>query len=131
MRSYSKCLAFLTVALVGCGQQVPSLAPVNGTVRLNGHPVPNATVKFYPLDSATEAVAAAVTDASGVYSLRFRESHVGAPPGQYKVVLSTERADVEGAETFPEIYHNPEQTQLIVTVPEGGATLDLEAKTDG
>jgi len=114
--------------IAGCGKSsTPPLMPVSGTVKLDGKPVAGAQVTFFPADGRLEWVGRATTDTQGAFQLRYRDQQNGVPVGEYKVTLSTERPDIEGAETFPAEYHNPEQTILAVTVPPGGTKFDLAA----
>jgi hypothetical protein len=57
--------------LGGCGRPLPSVVPVQGTVLLNGKPLPKAAVTFVPqLDRfGAECHSTAVTDENGQFTL--------------------------------------------------------------
>ena len=115
-------------AVAGCGQSAP-LVPVTGTVKLDGKPVDGALVTFRPASGGLNAVGTGTTNAQGEFTLRHVERGAGIPAGEYKVTLSTERSDREGAEIFPAKYHNPEETILTASVPEGGKSFDFTAQS--
>lgn len=119
---------FVLPVLAGCSG-TPPLVPVSGTVKLDGKPIAEATVTFLPTEGTLKWVARGKTDSQGLFQLRYLDQTTGVPVGEYKVTLSTERQDIEGAEIFPARYHNPEETILKVTVPEGGKSFDLEAQS--
>jgi hypothetical protein len=93
-------LAPVLIALTaagGCSKGVSlKTAPVSGKVTLNGQPLAGATVTFLPEMQAGAASApnpsTGVTGADGSYKLSTmasgREVIDGAPPGNYKVVIT-------------------------------------------
>jgi hypothetical protein len=90
MRSAVVCSALLLLfALGGCGTK--GLAPVSGTVTLDGQPLPDASVNFQPLDSTKSGLGSSgKTDASGRYSLRVvMDDKTGAVIGKHRVSIST------------------------------------------
>jgi hypothetical protein len=70
-------VAFAAVGLVGCGKRLPPIVSVEGTVVLDGKPLPRAAVEFMPVldDFGAETVSAAITDDKGHFVLicRFNE----------------------------------------------------------
>jgi hypothetical protein len=86
------------VSVVGCGRSGPAKVipdksvPVTGTITLEGKPLGNARVTFYPTEgSQGEGVASGTTDSTGKYELQslFGDKVViGAAPGKYKVTVS-------------------------------------------
>ncbi len=79
-------LGLLALVLVaGCGGS--DIASVEGTVKLDDKPLPNASVEFVP--SAGGRPASALTDSSGKYVLNFSGSREGAIPGPNLVRIST------------------------------------------
>lgn len=95
-------------------------------------PAIETTVRLYPSDGSGEWVAEGRTDSQGAFQLKYRNGKIGAPVGEYKVTLNSERADVEGSETYPPEYHSSDQTILTLTVPDGGKPdVVIEAKTTG
>jgi hypothetical protein len=57
--------------LGGCGRRLPAVVPVQGTVLVNGKPLPKARVTFVPqLDNfGAESNSTAVTDENGQFTL--------------------------------------------------------------
>lgn len=116
----------------GCGQSGPEVASVEGTVTLDGQPLPNASVIFVPEGGRP---AAAMTDAEGHYVLTFSKDKQGATPGKHKVRITTfvEADEGEGIEGQPEkvpMKYNA-QTTLEFVVEEGKkniANFDLDSE---
>lgn len=77
-----------TVLTAGCGRgdKLP-LVDVSGTVTLNGQPLEDATVVFYPIAGGRPSVGQ--TDESGFYDLKYVENQTGALAGRHKVSIST------------------------------------------
>lgn len=63
--------AAVAALLAGCGKAPPPpIVPVEGVVRLDGKPLPNAQVRFIPqIDHGPEFVATGVTDKDGKFQL--------------------------------------------------------------
>jgi hypothetical protein len=78
----------LAVAGVSCGGG-PKLHTVKGTVKLDGEPVPGATVTFIPdtTKSSGGRQATGVTDDSGAFRLETFKPGDGAMAGEYKVAV--------------------------------------------
>jgi hypothetical protein len=125
----------------GCfgGSKVPELAEVTGTVKLDGQPLPQATVTFSPQvqDGQEGRPSTGATDESGEYSLHYSTTESGARPGQYRVSISTFRPagedkdgnEVDGTpETVPSVYNS--QTTLTADVKLDGPPIDFELKSD-
>lgn len=78
-------IALLLPVAVGCGSSGPTIAPVSGTVTLDGKPVAGAAIGFMAIGDGP--VAHGTTDAEGRYTLTcFNEP--GAVVGDYNVVVS-------------------------------------------
>ena len=81
----------LCLALLGSGCSAPPQAIVSasGVVTLNGQPLANAEVRFYPQDSALSGdfIGSAVTDAQGRYAM-VTNGQQGAVPGLNRVTVS-------------------------------------------
>ncbi len=92
-RSVFSMLGFLLTMILGCGPNGPEIATVEGTVTLDGKPLPEASVLFI---NQSGRPAAAWTDESGKYRLIFDENRSGAIPGDNLVRISTFRFGVEG-----------------------------------
>jgi hypothetical protein len=142
------------LAAVGCGDDGPRLAPVHGTVTLDGKPLAGKTVKFVPDPGTPGQGAGATTDAEGTYTLIAARPGAtrdtpGAPAGAYRVVveermfpdaLPPARAATDGApapavgppvpnkkkkQEIPPAYGSADTTPLRVTVPDGGGVMNL------
>lgn len=123
--------AFLALAFVGCVDD-PAGAKVTGTVTLDGQPLANATVTFFPVDGSRMSVGA--TDAQGKYKLRFSASTVGAVAGEHKVEIRTapEEADSEVTEKIVEkvpAKYNAE-TELKQTLKNGSQVVNFDLKSE-
>lgn len=83
-------IAAVAVATAGCGKpEPPPRVPVSGLVTIDGKPVPNALVTFYPQFEGFggELIAEGVTDTAGRYTLACPLGD-GACIGNYKVTVS-------------------------------------------
>src|SRR5262245_26658197 len=59
--------------------------PVEGKLLLDGYPVGNANVYFYPCDPGQQRISVAVTDPDGTFRLTTFSPGDGAPEGDYDV----------------------------------------------
>jgi len=110
--------------MVGCGRSNrPPLGRVEGTVTLDGVPLPAALVVFTPDGPGRSAVAK--TDTAGHYELSFLRDIAGANLGSHKVRIST--AGDRAKETLPPRYHR--KTQLSATVEPGKNVLDFQLQS--
>ena len=120
-----------TSVLSGCGETKPyGVAPVSGRVTMDGKPLPDARVTFFPQRAADTNTrqsgreAMGVTDADGRYQLKTVFDDEGAAPGKNRVVISTLKEEYDQA--------NPEAPPKVVakeTVPNryvtGSSQLDV------
>ena len=79
-------VCLLVVTCLGCGPGGPEIASVEGTVTMDGKPLPDASVVFIPENGRP---AGATTDSEGKYVLTFTQGRKGAMPGKNKVRIST------------------------------------------
>ncbi|HEY8505703.1 MAG TPA: carboxypeptidase-like regulatory domain-containing protein [Gemmataceae bacterium] len=96
-----RCAALLAVLglLAGCGGG-GELAPVSGTVTLDGQPLPGATVTFAPAAPGENPEAGVSsygkTDEQGRYSLKtVSDDRIGAVVGKHRVRISLTVGDEE------------------------------------
>lgn len=75
-------LAAICGAAVGCGRR--EMGPVSGTLKYQGNPVPDATVKF---TTPSRPTAVGRTDAEGRYTLTTFRKGDGAYGGSHRVVV--------------------------------------------
>jgi hypothetical protein len=140
--------AVTSLLFSGCGETKPyGVAPVSGRVTLDGQPLADARVTFFPqraagvntAESAPEAMG--MTDADGRYQLKTVFDDEGAAPGPNRVVISTLKEEYDPAnpeappkvvakETVPKKYFTG-ASQLEFSVPSEGteaANFDLKSK---
>lgn len=115
--------------LTGCGKgedRVPT-HPVTAVLRMDGEPFGPCSVMLYP--SGTGRSVAGPADAQGKIVFGTYENGDGAPVGEYKVVV---RGSMSAAppKPIPDVYSNPAQTKLRVTIMEGNneIAIDLDSK---
>jgi len=99
-------LAIGSLLAAGCGGSGEKLAPVEGTITLDGEPLANAKVEFelsaespsYGKMSGSPAYGR--TDAKGRYKLKYTPEKDGAPVGKHVVRITTRDTtiDAEGNE---------------------------------
>lgn len=119
----------LAASLVGCGYG--NVAPVTGTVTLDGEPLADALVRFQPVEGGRPSTA--TTDAQGNYTLRYTQKQEGAERGKHRVFVSTGQTaeDEQGNEIIIEekvpAKYNTENKDHIHEV--NGSRIDLELTT--
>jgi hypothetical protein len=133
-------LLILALAAIGCGEKFP-LAPVAGTVTLDGNPLAGARIGFEPVRGGDSPEAGpgsyATTDANGRFELTALTGKKGAVVGKHRVWVRTMRArEGEGGrlvvsmqERLPKRYN--EETELEFVVPASGtnqANFDLTSR---
>lgn len=136
MRTCLLCLG-ISFFLLGCGSSnVPDLNTVEGTVTMDGKPLPNAQVIFSPTGTEGGRPAAAITDEDGYYQLEYSPGNYGATPGAYRVSISTASSktdeqgnDVPVPETVPAKYNV--NSELEVKVPSESGDYDFKLDSDG
>jgi hypothetical protein len=152
--SRSACVGLLAAALAaaaGCqGNKSPyTFAPVEGTVRKDGKPLPGVIVVFWgDGDAGTRGPpSAGPTDATGHYRLHTNQGIDGALVGRHRVCILEAPApmlafrgrnpannnpskDVPAADPsgVPPGYHRREQTPLRAEVRPGEQVLDFDVK---
>jgi hypothetical protein len=133
-------------ALTGCsgGPVGPPLAPVTGTITLDGKPLGAADLIFVPQGDTQGQSGVARTDADGKYELLTPDrKHKGVAVGSYRVVINklvkpdgTDYVPDPNAgpidtggfkELLPKPYSDMGESTLEANVPEGG-TKNLDFK---
>ncbi len=133
------CLALVIFA--GCGDDGPPLHPVTGKVTLEGKPLANAGVMFFPRGSTLGNTCIGITDADGKYSLKpENRGGTGAPEGDFDVTISKMKdpppvkpgeapaAETGAEETLSPKYWDSAKSILKAKVPAGGTTVDFQLK---
>jgi hypothetical protein len=75
-------IACFLVAIVGCG---PKLQKAGGVVKVDGKPIDQGTVGFYPIEPGRPSMAEVQPD--GTFELSYLKPGDGLPPGEYKVTI--------------------------------------------
>ena len=129
-------LVLLTMSpmLVGCSRY--DIDTVSGVIRLDGKPLPSATITFTPLDGRASV---AQTDGNGRYRLQYTTNQWGAERGSHQVVITTRVEPVVGEngvtsvpgrpEMLPRRYH--QMSELTAEVKPGRNTIDFELSSAG
>jgi hypothetical protein len=128
----------------GGGKNAPlekkKTAAVRGIVKYKGNPVKDATVIFMPREDGKGVPARGTTDGVGSFTLSSYDKDDGAPPGQYKVlvtaILSKEvepgvlAPEPEGGfkSPIPTKYASAATTDILVTVKEGDNDIPIDLK---
>jgi hypothetical protein len=108
--------------LAGCGRgNRPNLAPVHGTVTLNGKLLPDAQVVFHP---RTGHASCAMTDSDGHYDLIYLRQEHGALVGTHKVEISTLLPDESRKEVVPVRYNK--KSELVREVVPGKNEINFD-----
>jgi len=130
-----KCLCLVSLLFAGCSsapQDMPDVAPVSGTVTLDGNPLPYATVVFQPTDGRPSN---GQTDGEGKYDLHFNQDTMGAELGSHQVIITTYRefdhpsdSNLKASpELLPAKYHS--KSELTATVEPGGNEISFDLKS--
>ena len=130
----------ITPFLAGCGggSTVPKLAPVSGTVSIDGAPAAGVTVSFNPTGSTKTTGGMGVTGPDGKYELVHRSGEVGVEPGSYAVTFSrmmmkdgqplpagTSPIEVESVESIPAQFRDAATSSHKADVKPEGGTFDF------
>ena len=101
-RSLGHCLLLASFGLAGCGPADMKIAPVSGTVTLDGTPLKSASVTFQPKDGGRPSFG--VTNDQGRYVLEYSLENLGAAVGTCAVRITTEsHSDDSGAKSSKEL----------------------------
>jgi hypothetical protein len=125
-------LGLLCLAVSGCGPNIshlPKTVKAEGTVTLDGQPVPGATLTFIAEQGNYHA--SAVTVADGTFKLNAFKEKTGAVPGKYHVEINKTVAKAgEGGESglvnvqygLPKKYASMGTSGLTHTIPDKDTT---------
>lgn len=141
-------LALVATTIVGCGGA--GLAPVSGTVSMDGSPLDGATVTFHPQPGVKSNGGSGTSDAAGKFTLLTPQGKPGIIPGDYSITVSRRKlsekaekqikeakergitpmvSDREMAETLPKAYSKPETSPLRVSIGAGGGDVPVEIES--
>jgi len=148
MVCWTRFTSVLLLLIVGCGP--PPMQSVQGTIKLNGKPVNNCKVGYFPdtelFDSNRHGFGFGVTDSEGHYTVQHPQGEQGIWAGKYKVTLvawvnssgeslgiDTKPSEVTGGviNRFPDIYEAPSTTpeRVVVTSDTNKNVFDIDVKT--
>jgi hypothetical protein len=129
------------LALAGCGGGGGQTLPVSGIVTLDGNPVAEVLVRFYP-DTGTDPTSSGYgqTGTDGKFVIASSKDKKGLVAGRYKVTVSKGRPETgsseEGAgavipevelkDDFPAIYSDPSKTILSYSVTGDGQPIEIK-----
>ena len=123
--------AMLLATTTGCPEKTFPVAPVSGTITINGKPVEGANIKFQPTSKSNSGVAGggsyARTDAEGKFTMQLiLQDGEGAVVGEHRVYITT-GAPAEGQSDAPRIVGERVPMEWrdghhTFEVPEGGTT---------
>ena len=97
---------------------------------MDGDPVGNATIVFYPTDARSSS---GFTDATGNYELSQTRDRMGAAIGTHKVTITQDASDLEEnvkRVKLPRKYGNQKTTDLTKTVEGGSNEINIELKSE-
>ena len=121
----------LTVWLAGCSSnkpKLPPLAPVSGTITMDGQPLAGVEVVFM---SPTGHASVGWTDPDGKYALQFRQFGPGAGPGLNTVTVKSVPKDPNIPivnDVIPAVY-NSKTTLTADVAPSKSNTFDFDLKS--
>lgn len=83
-------LALISICLIGCDRRSQfGMAPVSGTVTIDGKPTADVVVIFSPVSNDTTSIvgpfSSGVTDEQGKFTLKSKRGHLGAVIGSHTV----------------------------------------------
>jgi len=128
----------MALLLSGCGgNTMKGLVNVEGTVTLDGNPLPEGTVTFMPVDvSNGGSPSSGKIDSNGSYELQFSKSNTGIKPGTYVVTVNSwetvatmdaKGKAVPGKSRIPEKYSSSDASRIEITVnDESSQTFPIE-----
>lgn len=119
------------VWVAGCADS--DLGTVSGMVQMDGKPLPDAVITFYPIEpdvsSGKGRASSGRTNEDGYYELQYNREAKGAEIGRHKVEITTAQESAGGdygpgvKESVPTKYNS--QTELEVEVTSGHNTIDF------
>jgi hypothetical protein len=129
---FMRCSAIFSVLLLvllsGCGGGGPQVAPVTGTVTLDGKPLPNAEVVFAPVDGGRPSTARTVD--GGQYELLFKRGQPGAIVGPHTVRIWISHEVVQNPPKIPARYDSQSELKREVKSGENVFDFNLESEAE-
>jgi hypothetical protein len=119
------------ILLTGCGDSSMNVAPVSGTITLDGAPLKRASVTFLPKGGGRPSHG--VTDEKGHYVLEYSLDELGAQVGTCTVRISTasesdDSSEKSSKQLVPKKYL--QEPLMEVQVASKSNTIDIDLKSD-
>ena len=99
----------IAVAVTGCGKAGPKMAPVSGTVTVDGVALTAGQVSFIPVgkveSSGNTGFSGGTIDATGKYTV-FTGGEAGAPLGKYKATVNPSMVPMAGGGAPPAAFND-------------------------
>jgi hypothetical protein len=116
-------------AIATCGCHTSSnVAPVSGTVTLDGAPLERASVMFLPVAGGRPSYG--VTNAQGRYVLEYSATELGAEVGKCTVTISTASEGDDGSPAVKErVPKHYKDSPMEVEVDRKDNTINIELKS--
>jgi hypothetical protein len=118
---------FAVLGAVGCGGQAKT-AKVEGTLTVDGRPLPGATVIFMPVAKGGRS-ASGRTDEDGNFKLTTFSTDDGALPGEYKVVVRVSEGSKETVGSDPSKLADKDKADFFKKMSPKGREQDAAKKT--
>jgi hypothetical protein len=133
--SIRKAVLLVTLLLIGCGPGGPKIAPVSGTVFMDGKPLPNVDVAFQPNGSIENPNpgrgSTARTDANGRFTLRIDGEINGAVVARHRVCISSMQMTSVDPETGTSEDGTPVEREMIPPQYNYTSKLEFDVPPDG
>jgi hypothetical protein len=112
-------MSLATLSLPACSSRsdLPELAPVRGTVTMQGKPMSGVGVTFFPMGKGP--IATGNTNAEGQFVLMTSEPGDGASVGSHRVSLGSAEEGRRPSMAIPEKYDRPDSSGLTAEVKAG------------
>ncbi len=142
---------FATVALglllgltTGCGERLPEVVPVYGTVTWKGRPLVDGTVMLHPkhpADGQPRRPATGLLDEQGMYRVSTFRTGDGAMPGEYYVLVHSYLSQPSNAGDddstvpqyvwrIPERHGDPDRCGRVLEVPRRSRPIEYNIDLD-
>lgn len=112
-------VAFTLLMIIGCG---PPATTVNGTVTLDGEPLPAAAIMFYPA-AGDGPTSHAFSDATGRFSATIFPKKTSVTVSLYKPTGEVRDGEPVAEQAVPARYVDRETTILLIEPVEGKNTV--------
>ncbi|QDV24971.1 DUF4198 domain-containing protein [Aureliella helgolandensis] len=145
-RIFTLCFTACLALASGCGK--PPMQSVQGNVVLDGKPIENCKVGFFPdteqFNADRHGFGFGVTDSEGNFTIQHPQGEQGIWAGKYKVTfvawvtkagkplsIDIKPSEVDGGvrNLFPQIYEAPSTTKEKVTVTRGENIFNFDIQT--